>query len=179
MRDTVTIVGEPSYSAHGGIRMTFEFRRKADALKAFDELFGKDIDIEIKQHRESRTLTQNAYLHVLINKIARQVGASDDEIKTDMVLAYGVPRLDSNGDPAMMTVKDTVDVSGEYAKFDSDFYACGERYVRYILYKHTADMNTQEMNQLIDGVLFEAKELGIQTDTPEELDRLKGLWNDG
>ena len=37
-------------------------------------------------------------------------------------------------------------------------------------------MNTQEMSRLIDGTVSQAKELGIETATPEELERMKNEW---
>ena len=37
-------------------------------------------------------------------------------------------------------------------------------------------MDTKEMARLIDGAIFTAKELGIDTDTPEQIERNKSLW---
>ena len=37
-------------------------------------------------------------------------------------------------------------------------------------------MDTAEMNVLIDGLISECKEVGIETDTPSEIARLKDLW---
>jgi hypothetical protein len=34
------------------------------------------------------------------------------------------------------------------------------------------------MSIFIDGVVSEAKELGIQTETPDEIARLKSLWGE-
>jgi hypothetical protein len=33
------------------------------------------------------------------------------------------------------------------------------------------------MSRLIDGTVFEAKELGIETLTPNELERMKNEWS--
>ena len=37
-------------------------------------------------------------------------------------------------------------------------------------------MDTKEMARLIDGTIREAKELGIETDTPETLARYQAEW---
>jgi hypothetical protein len=37
-------------------------------------------------------------------------------------------------------------------------------------------MNSKEMSELIDGTVSEAKELGIDTRTPDEIERMKALW---
>jgi hypothetical protein len=42
---------------------------------------------------------------------------------------------------------------------------------------HTYD--TKEMSRLIDGVVEAAKELGIETLTPEQLERMKAAWKSG
>jgi hypothetical protein len=34
------------------------------------------------------------------------------------------------------------------------------------------------MSRLIDGAVSEAKELGIETDTPEQIAKLKSLWGE-
>ena len=40
----------------------------------------------------------------------------------------------------------------------------------------SSEYNTQEMSVLIDGIVQEAKQLGIETLTPMELARLKDEW---
>ena len=38
-------------------------------------------------------------------------------------------------------------------------------------------LNSKEFAHLVDGAIEEAKELGIQTDTPEQLARYKEEWS--
>lgn len=47
----------------------------------------------------------------------------------------------------------------------------------YLAYKQTHLMDSKEMARLIDGAIEVAKELGIETDTPEQLARYKEDWN--
>lgn len=42
---------------------------------------------------------------------------------------------------------------------------------------HTYD--TKEMSRLIDGTVEEAKELGIETLTPDQVERMKQAWKNG
>jgi hypothetical protein len=37
--------------------------------------------------------------------------------------------------------------------------------------------NTKEMSRLIDGTIEEAKELGIETATPEQIRRMMAAWD--
>ena len=44
-------------------------------------------------------------------------------------------------------------------------------------YFGSSTYNTKEMSVLIDGIVYEAKELGIETLPPDELERMKVEWN--
>ena len=63
---------------------------KKDFREKFDQLKDKDLDIEIKQHREIRSKNANAYFHVLVNKIANETMESDEAVKVRLVTEYGV-----------------------------------------------------------------------------------------
>lgn len=44
------------------------------------------------------------------------------------------------------------------------------------IYRGSHTYDTKEMSILIDGTVQEAKDLGIETMTPDELDRIKQEW---
>ena len=44
-----------------------------DFREAFDELAGKELEIEIKQHRKRRSLDANGFAWALINQIAARL----------------------------------------------------------------------------------------------------------
>ena len=46
-------------------------------------------DVEIKLHKEKRSLNANAYFHLLVGKIAEKLKIGNDECKTQMNLEYG------------------------------------------------------------------------------------------
>ena len=65
----------------------------------------------------------------------------------------------------------------EYAKPIKDITSQkGKPCVEYMVYKQTHTLDTAEMARLIDGAVSEAQQLGIETKTPEELDKIKALW---
>ena len=77
-------------------RLTLEI--DGDARELYDQLHEVEkLDIEIKKHREKRSLSANAYFHVLVNKIARVMGDSDEETKRALVTNYGVYARDDDG----------------------------------------------------------------------------------
>ncbi len=149
-----------------------DFREDYDALKTLE------LDIEIKKHRKRRSLTANAYFHVLVNKIAAVQGLGNDEVKTQLVCEYGVLAKDDDGTTVGFKLPASVDVSTiyPYVKCFDTRTEGGKEFRCYLVYKQTHLMDSKEMARLIDGAVYVAQELGIETDTPDQLARFKAVW---
>lgn len=154
---------------------------KGDCRGLFERLSGKQLDIELKQHRERRSLDANAYFHVLVGKIAAALNDSNENVKRELVIDYGTIDHDSTGRPVICMLPSTADVDAvcRYTRLFSQQMIDGLLINCYLVYKQTHLMDTAEMARLIDGAIYEAKELGIETATPEELQRLKEAWTSG
>jgi hypothetical protein len=46
------------------------------------------------------------------------------------------------------------------------------------VYKGSSEFDSREMSIFLDGVVSEAKEMGIPTETPNEIARLKAMWGE-
>lgn len=151
---------------------------QTDFRDQFDQLNGKDLDIEIKQHREKRSKSANAYFHVLVNKIAGELNQSDESVKTRLVIEYGIVARDEDGLVIGFKLPATVNVSKiyPYTRMFDQRVEGGKTFNCYLVLKPTHEMDTKEMARLIDGAIEEAKELGIETDTPEQLERYRQQW---
>jgi hypothetical protein len=138
----------------------------------------KAYDIEIKIHREQRSKDANAYFHLLVGKIAEKLKIGNDECKVKMNLEYGAPiRIDEQTLFAFKVPKGAnVGSVVKYPKWVKDTTENGKQFDVYMAYKETHTLNTSEMARLIDGVVFEAQGLGIETKTPDEIAQLKSLW---
>ena len=55
-------------------------------------------------------------------------------------------------------------------------YSDGCEWVRFAFMRGSHTYNTAEMSRLIDGTVAEAKQLGIETLPPSELERMKAAW---
>jgi hypothetical protein len=53
------------------------FSTRSDFTEEFDELKDVDIDVEIKKHREKRSLDANAYCWILIDKAFGKAGRAE------------------------------------------------------------------------------------------------------
>lgn len=166
-------------SINGRQRVTVELRE--DFRESYSELKDVDVDIEIKKHRERRSLSANAYFHVLVNKIARRLGESEERVKKKLVTEYGALAKDDNGMTIGFKLPETtdVDVIYPYTKCFDERVENGITFNCYLVYKQTHLMDTQEMAHLIDGAIDTAKELGVQTDTPAQIAKYKEYWKRG
>lgn len=139
---------------------------------------GDALDITATRHKEKRSLNANSYFHKLVQLIAAAVGASNTEVKNRMIREYGAFMYEDDGNIATYAVKykyvDKV-LNDEKTHFKPIGFE-GER-VLLVLMKGSHECDTAEMSRLIDGTVSEAKELGIETMTPAELERLKAGWN--
>ena len=154
------------------IEVDSDFRNKYDLLKDFD------VEVTIQKYRKKRSKTANAYFHLLVNKVSQETGESEEQIKKRLVLSYGVHDTDEEGNITGFKIPATADVEKLYPyvkQFDTRIEG-GVTFNCYLVYKRTRDMNTKEMSNIIDAIVAEAKELGIETETPEELAKQKALW---
>ena len=170
---------EISYTETGKQKLTFTLQQKQDVsdLKAICDN-KKLIAIECKAYRKKRSLDANAYFHVLVSKIAEAMNLGEDETKVKMVLEYGSIMRDENGDKVGFKLPASVNVNSiyKYAKWFDERMENGHKFNCYIIYEHTHNLDSKQMARLIDGVIYEAKELGIETMTPAELAELKSSW---
>ena len=65
------------------------FSTKTDFTEAFDTLKDFDVDVEIKRHRQKRSLDANAYCWVLCEKIADKLA---DDSSSAAALRASLPR---------------------------------------------------------------------------------------
>ena len=135
-------------------------------------LFNQDREkqFEIKEHRLKRSLDANAYLWVLITKLADVLRSSKDEVYLLMLERYGQREV--------FAVRADIDVTG-YFKYYMEMGTSminGKEITHYVVFKGSSEYDSHEMAVLIDGVVSECKELDIETLPPAEIARLKSLW---
>lgn len=145
---------------------------KGKPLELVQWLFSQDKEkiFEITEVRRKRSLNANAYAWVLIGKIA-------DVLKTDKNEVYKL-MLDRYGQGEVVSVVSSVDVNGffKYFKEVGKSTLNGKDFTHYRVFKGSSEYDTHEMAILIDGIVYEAKLLEIETLTPQELAALKEEW---
>lgn len=164
-----------SFGMNRKCRVTLEL--DVDFREGYEKFKESELDISIKKYRKRRSLDANAYFHVLVNEIAMAQGLGDDEVKRHLVVNYGTIARDEEGNsigfklPAGVNVDDIYPYTRCFKQVEED----GKLFNCYLVYKRTHLMDSAEMAHLIDGTVYEAKNLGIDTDTPEEKARFSYL----
>ena len=158
----------------GKFRVTFE----VDSIDELNGLTGM-VQIVIKKLSKHRSLNANAYFHVLVGKIAEKLHISKTRAKNELLGKYGQRELTDSGqliisvrsDIDMMEREDLHCISVGYGKVnDTEF-------THWAIVRPSHTYDNLEMNSLITGTVDEAKELGIETLTPIELERMKQTWS--
>jgi hypothetical protein len=132
------------------------------------------VRIDVSKWKENRSLNANAYFHLLIDKIAKAVGIGAEECKRRMVLDYGTIATDESGASFVVTVPKSVRIEDYYPYARLIDESADSK--MYIFYKHTHTLDSCEMAQLIEGVVQEAQQLGIDTMTPAEKEKMIARW---
>lgn len=128
---------------------------------------------EITEYHEKRSLSANDYAWVLINKIADVLRKSKEEVYFQMLKDYGQSEF--------VSVRTNINVKGFFKYYEEwgRGFVDGKEFTHYKVFKGSSEYNSKEMAILIDGIIQEAQNLGIETITPAEKERLlRELEND-
>lgn len=153
-----------------------------DVTEELQELTGKQVALSLSKHREKRSLTANSYYWELIGKMAQVLKISSTSCHNMMLRRYGTLLTDEYGNTWDVRVPNADDskvlendLTHLYPTSKMSIGEDGVLYTHYRVIKGSSLYDTAEMSRLIDGTVSEAKEMGIETLPPEELERLKQL----
>ena len=140
-----------------------------------------DAKVEVKEWKPVRSKQQNAYYWALVNRIANRMNLSKTEVHNLMLRDYG-QYMSIGGETPIVYIPDTEQAEAETrrsavmhlkptsytkeGKGDVDFRA-------YRVMMGSRFYDTGEMAILLRGCVQEAKALGIETLTPEELQTMR------
>lgn len=161
-----------SFTVSGKPIVTLELNEKVPALKMVDELHDEKLSIKIDKYRAKRSLNANNYAWKLITDIGNATRQSKDDVYLLMLKRYG------QSDMVSAVAEVPAHHYFKYYEEAGESVLKGKLFKHYRVYKGSSEFDTKEMSIFIDGVVSEAKDLGIQTDTPEQIARMKDLWGE-
>lgn len=163
----------------GAPKLTLAVNEKHDLLSGVDDLRDLEaLSIEIKPHRKRRSLDANAYCWKLIGDLAARLNVSREEIYRASIREIG-------GNSEICCVKnEAVDRLREgwqkggigwlTETMPSKIPGC----TNVILYYGSSTYDSWQMSRLIDNIVQDCKEVGIQTDTPDQIAEMKARWGE-
>lgn len=140
----------------------------------------KDYEVSISPKKRKRSLDANAYLWVLIGKLGEVLHKPDTEVYREYIKDNGVFQIVPIREDAIKRWTETWKRNGIGWVCD-DLGECRNTkgYHNIKCYYGSSTYTTKEMARLIDAVVADCKEQGIETMTPSEIERLKAMWGDG
>ena len=156
--------------------MVISFRVPDIDLEKIEKLKDKPLDLEIKKHSEKRSLNANAYHWKLCSMIASKLGTDKDIIHESLIRQTNYFSIIDCIEEAVDMMKSRfryVDEIESYVKDTFDGYAW-HKVLR--IYKGSSEYNTKEMSELVEKTVEEAKSLGIDTWSDDEIEHVCSMW---
>lgn len=147
-------------------RLTLEL--DGDFRNKYDKLHDKELEVTIKKFVENRTLKANAYLWALVTEIGNALRESKEEIYLDMLKSYGQGGAVS----VLEKYEDKFKKSYKYNEYLGETELNGKVFKHYRFWVGSSEYNKDEFSVLLDGVVNEAKNLGIETKSKEEIESI-------
>lgn len=165
-----------SISLDGKQRLTIEV--DADFRAEYEELRDGDVELTVKKFRYRRSNGANAYAWCLIDKIAEKTRRSKNEVYRHAIRDVGgVSEIVCCRNQAVKRMKDLWRQNGigwQVDELDSKIPGC----TNLVLYKGSSAYDTKQMSQLIDSLVQDARAIGIETRSPNDIKSLLKEYDD-
>ena len=149
-------------------RAILEF--EPDFSATYDKYHDRDINVDIKQWKSNRSGAANRYMWVLVDKIAKATHQDKADIYREAIRDIGgVSDVLLMVDEAVSRFCDHWEQQG--LGWQTEVVPCGDGQSNVIAYYGSSTFDRDQMTELIEKLIFEAEQLGIDTDSPD-----KALW---
>ena len=162
----------------GKPKLTLELNEEEDTKNCYDELHkAEKLTIRICRYRDKRSNEANNYFWVLCGKLAAKTKQKKEDIYRELIRDIGDNFI------ILPIRNDAVETFIERWGAGKLGWVCDivgdsklEGYTNICAYYGSSTYNSKQMSDLIDNIIYECKEQGIQTETPDEIARMKSLW---
>lgn len=142
----------------------------------------KKYSLEVKEHKERRSINANNYAWELMGQIAKKTKLPANEVYHQMLVDYGTFKF-VGGELYTLTIPAKIELTLEtdeylyiHTAFIGESEINGKLANHYRVIKGSSEYDTKEMSEFIDGIVQEAQRLGIDTRTPDEIALMKARW---
>lgn len=144
-------------------------REDIDQFEGVDESY----IVTIKKARK-KSMNMNSYMWVLCDRIAKKIHSTKEEVYRQAIAQTGKWIDVSSPQESADAVLDSWSNNG-IGWWGEKLYDGPITQLR--LYIGSSDYNGEELQRVTDSIVEDAKELGIETMTPNELEHLRSMWD--
>jgi len=136
----------------------------------------KELSVEIKAYRKKRSLDSNAYCWILCQKIAEVIHSTKELVYKKVIKDVGQFELMPIKNEAVERWQKVWESKGMgwFSEVLEDSKL--EGYKKIVSYYGSSCYDVREMCVLINEIVAQCKELGIETISKNELERMKSAW---
>ena len=150
-----------------------------NAIHRLSQLSEEEIqkyDLRIEKRRKQRSLDANAYLWVLIGKLAEKLHITPEEVYRQHIIDTAAYYIQPVRDDTLIRWIDIWQSKGTGWIVEVIGASKNKGWTNCKNFYGSSVYDSREMSFLIDEVVKECKEQGIETMTPEEIEKLKMAW---
>jgi hypothetical protein len=129
-------------------------------------------DAELKEHREKRSLDANAALWKLLSMMAEVLHTTKDELYIEMLGRYGVFTHVVVKPSAVEMFKQEYRLCKDLGEVTIN----GKTGIQLQCYFGSSSYDTAQFSKLLDGVIQDGKEIGVELISADERDRMLSEW---
>lgn len=149
------------------------FTAQKSLINDLEALEDKEYTITVKKYSKRRSLSQNAYLWVLLDEIGQKIGRSKEDVYKHYIKDYGVFEILPIKNDAVENFKNKWCKNGLGWVTQDLGESKLDGFTKIIAYYGSSTYTSEEMKRLIDAVVQDAQEMGINTMTLSEIMLLK------
>ena len=152
------------------VELDEDFRERYDTLK------DAELEVTIKKFRKKRSLDANSYMWVLLDKLAAALRTTKEELYIGYIRQYGMYKDFTLTEDEAKTFKVVWEAFGTGWPTEQTDYAPDGEHVVIRAYYGSSRYDTKRMSRLIDSIVQDCKDLGIETENEEYIDSLLKSW---
>ena len=171
MEFTGNLKGIQTDWASGETIISFTINEKT-ALQEVDKLKDKKLSIKAVQYREKRSLDANAMLWACLGEMAAVLRTDKWEVYLQMLKRYGKYTYICVKPNVVEAMKAQWRECEEIGKIDIN----GKEAVQMLCYFGSSTYDTREFSVLLDGVISEMREIGLQPPASGDMKRALEEW---
>lgn len=173
MNFTGNVTGVTKDWKTGAYNLTFSVNEGESALVELERLQNAEkLDIDVKQYRKKRSLDANALMWACIGDIASALRADKWDTYLRMLKRYGKYTHIC----VKPSVVDAVKAQWRECEVVGAITINDQEAVQMLCYFGSSTYNTKEFSVLLDGIISEMKEMGIETPMPQDMKRALEMW---